>query len=296
VDTLNALFRWLHILAGIIWIGMLYFFNWVNGPFAGTLDAETKKKVVPELMPRALYWFRWGAAWTWVTGVLLLTIIYYHGGLLFEGGVGAWGRGGALIALTFLAPFLYDALQKSGLGKDPKLFGTLCFVLVALVACLMGAWGGFSYRAVSIHIGTLFGSTMAFNVWFRIWPAQQTIIKAVKEGTAECRGWPRMGRAQARSRATARTKLRAENWPPLIQLKKPSGPRWRRVISASGKPCASPSRIASRKDSRCSAFRARASAPPRTGPRCAHNTSVGARAAASRREVMSAETSSSERR
>ena len=184
MDTLNALFRWLHILAGIIWIGMLYFFNWVNGPFAGTLDAETKKKVVPELMPRALYWFRWGAAWTWVTGVLLLTIIYYHGGLLFEGGVGDWGRGGALIALTFLAPFLYDALQKSGLGKDPKLFGTLCFVLVALVACLMGAWGGFSYRAVSIHIGTLFGSTMAFNVWFRIWPAQQTIIKAVKEGTA----------------------------------------------------------------------------------------------------------------
>ena len=68
MDTLNALFRWLHILAGIIWIGMLYFFNWVNGPFAATMDGDTKKKVVPELMPRALFWFRWGAAWTWVTG------------------------------------------------------------------------------------------------------------------------------------------------------------------------------------------------------------------------------------
>ncbi|MET0555683.1 MAG: urate hydroxylase PuuD, partial [Vicinamibacteria bacterium] len=51
VDTLNALFRWLHILAGIIWIGMLFFFNWVNGPFAATMDGDTKKKVVPELMP-----------------------------------------------------------------------------------------------------------------------------------------------------------------------------------------------------------------------------------------------------
>jgi uncharacterized membrane protein len=184
VDILNALFRWLHILAGVIWIGMLYFFNWVNGPFAATLDAETKKKVVPELMPRALYWFRWGAAWTWATGVLLLLLVFYHGGLLFEGGVGDWGRGGALIALTFLAPFIYDALQKSGLGKDPKVFGAVCFVLVAAVAFAMGTWGGFGYRAVNIHIGALLGSTMAFNVWYRIWPSQQKIITAVKAGTA----------------------------------------------------------------------------------------------------------------
>ena len=63
MDILDALLRWIHILAGVIWIGMLYFFNWVNGPFAATLDAESKKKIVPELMPRALFWFRWGAAW-----------------------------------------------------------------------------------------------------------------------------------------------------------------------------------------------------------------------------------------
>jgi len=110
VDTLNALFRWLHILAGVIWIGMLYFFNWVNGPFAATLDAETKKKVVPELMPRALYWFRWGAAWTWVTGVLLLLLVFYHGGLTFEPGR-EWNAGGIVMVLvTFLAAAGYDAL------------------------------------------------------------------------------------------------------------------------------------------------------------------------------------------
>jgi uncharacterized membrane protein len=184
VDILNALFRWLHILAGVVWIGMLYFFNWVNGPFTGTMDGDTKKKVVPELMPRALYWFRWGAAWTWVTGVLLLLLVFYHGGIMFDGDTG-WSAGaGVMVAVAFLAPFLYDALHKSGLGKDPKVFGAVAFVLVGVVVVLMATWGGFSYRAVNIHLGALFGSIMAFNVWFRIWPGQQKIITAVKGGTA----------------------------------------------------------------------------------------------------------------
>jgi uncharacterized membrane protein len=185
VDILEALFRWLHILAGIVWIGMLYFFNWVNGPFAGTLDAEAKKKVVPELMPRALYWFRMGAMWTWITGVLLVLLVFYHGGLMFEGGGTGWSAGAiAMVALVFLAPFIYDPLHKSGLGKDPKVFGTVAFVLIALVAVLMAQWGGFSYRALNIHLGGMLGTIMAFNVWFRIWPAQQKIITAVKQGTA----------------------------------------------------------------------------------------------------------------
>ncbi len=184
MDTLNSLFRWIHILAGIVWIGMLYFFNFVNGPFAGTIDGDTKKKVVPELMPRALYWFRMGAAWTWVTGVLLLLLVFYHGGLMFEGDRG-WSAGAiVMVALTFLAPFLYDALHKSPLGKDAKMFGVVCFVLVAIVLWLMARWAGFSYRATSIHIATLFGTIMAFNVWYRIWPAQQKIITATKQGTA----------------------------------------------------------------------------------------------------------------
>ncbi len=60
MEILSALSRWIHVLAGIVWIGMLYFFNFVNGPFQGTQDGETKKKVNPELLPRALYWFRMG--------------------------------------------------------------------------------------------------------------------------------------------------------------------------------------------------------------------------------------------
>src|SRR5213596_3160583 len=58
-EALQALLRWIHIVAGIIWIRLLYFFNFVNAAFAATMDGPTKQKVVPELMPRALYWFRW---------------------------------------------------------------------------------------------------------------------------------------------------------------------------------------------------------------------------------------------
>jgi uncharacterized membrane protein len=180
VEILDALFRWIHILAGIIWIGMLYFFNFVNGPFVATMDGDTKKKVVPELMPRALFWFRWGAAWTWVTGVLLLMLVFYHGGLLFDE-PGSWGPPAiVMVALVFVAPFLYDALQKSALGKDPKVFGALCFALCAVVLFLMAKWAHFSYRGFSIHLAGLLGTIMAFNVWFRIWPAQQKIIRGVK--------------------------------------------------------------------------------------------------------------------
>src|ERR1700674_4760548 len=128
-NWLQLILRWGHVVVGIIWIGHLYFFNWVNGPFQGKMDGPTKKKVVPELMPRALYWFRWGAAWTWVTGVLLLLLVFYHGGIMFDGDKG-WSAGaGVMVAVTFLAPFLYDALHKSGLGKDPKVFGAVSFVL-----------------------------------------------------------------------------------------------------------------------------------------------------------------------
>lgn len=184
LSGLEQVFRWLHIFTGVIWIGLLYFFNFVNAPFAATLDAESKKKVVPELMPRALFWFRWNAAWTWITGVILLTLVFYHGGVLIEER-GPWTAGAfVMVAFTFLAVFLYDAMFKTGLGKNLKVGATVGFVVVAITLYLMAAWAHFSYRGYIIHIGMLFGTIMAFNVWFRIWPAQKKIITATKSGQA----------------------------------------------------------------------------------------------------------------
>lgn len=184
MSGLEQIFRWLHVFAGIIWIGLLYFFNFVNGPFAATLDGDSKKKVVPELMPRALFWFRWGAAWTWVTGVILLTMVFYHTRIFIEES-GPWQAGAiVMVAVTFLAVFLYDALFKSGLGKNIKAGATIGFVLVAVCLYLMSSWAHFSYRGYIIHAGAMFGTVMAFNVWFRIWPAQQKIISAIKNGQA----------------------------------------------------------------------------------------------------------------
>ena len=184
MDTLNVLLRWLHVGAGILWIGHLYFFNFVNAQFAATLDGDAKKKVVPELMPRALYWFRWGAAYTWITGLLLLMLAYYHGGLMFEVGID-WSTGAmVMVAVAFLGFAIYDALAKSGFAKNLKVFGAVGFVLIVVITMLMINWGEFSYRAYNIHIGTLLGTIMAANVWMRIWPSQRKIITAVKQGTA----------------------------------------------------------------------------------------------------------------
>ena len=183
--VIQELFRWLHIFAGIIWIGHLYFFNWVNGPLQAKLDGPTKKAVNPELLPRALYWFRWGAAYTWVTGVLLLMIIFYHGKAVFEDATAEW-TGGAIVMIivTFLAVFLYDALWKTGLANNLRAAVIVSFILLSIIIVLYVYVGGFSYRGTLIHTGALFGTTMAFNVWFRIWPAQQKIIRAVKDGVA----------------------------------------------------------------------------------------------------------------
>src|SRR2546423_2390138 len=69
VALMRAILRWLHFVAGITWIGLLYFFNLVNVPFQKGLDPETKKKVNPDLLTRALWYFRWGAIVTVLAGL-----------------------------------------------------------------------------------------------------------------------------------------------------------------------------------------------------------------------------------
>lgn len=75
-SSFNLIMRWLHILAGITWIGHLYFFNFVNIPVQGSIDDATKKLINPQLMPRALWWFRWGAMITFISGLILFFTLY----------------------------------------------------------------------------------------------------------------------------------------------------------------------------------------------------------------------------
>ncbi len=69
---LMFVFRWLHVFAGIIWIGLLYYFNFVQGAFMAETDAGAKSQVLQKLAPRALWWFRYGALYTFLTGLFLL--------------------------------------------------------------------------------------------------------------------------------------------------------------------------------------------------------------------------------
>ena len=89
-----------------------------------------------------------------------------------------------MLAVTFLAPFVYDALYKSPLAANVRAAFVVAYALVAVVVYLNVSFAGFSYRGTLIHTGAMFGTIMAFNVWARIWPAQQKIIRAVKEGAA----------------------------------------------------------------------------------------------------------------
>src|SRR3954469_1922478 len=78
MDHAQFFFRWFHVMAGITWIGHLYFFNFVNVPLQAVLDDAGKAAANPKLLPRALWWFRWGAMVTFLTGLLLFTLIYMY--------------------------------------------------------------------------------------------------------------------------------------------------------------------------------------------------------------------------
>ncbi|MBV9495474.1 MAG: urate hydroxylase PuuD [Acidobacteria bacterium] len=199
-NVLQAVFRWAHIVAGIAWIGHLYFFNFVNAPFQTKIDGPTKKLVNPELMPRALFWFRWGAFWTWITGVLLGGLIYYHGRIVFEdpmtGNPWLWL---AIVLVVLAVGFvLYNAIMKA---LPNKVIGAaISMVLFAAAYYLFKYVGHFGGRALYIHAGMMFGTTMALNVWMVIWPKQKQILTALKAGTPFAPDSPEVKIAGLRSR------------------------------------------------------------------------------------------------
>jgi uncharacterized membrane protein len=187
-NMIDPLFRWIHVVSGVIWIGLLYFFNFVNSSFAPTMDGETKKKVIPQLMPRALFWFRWGAAFTWFSGIMLLAYLFYHQKLLTSSHVTDPATSAltnpmviVAVAVTLLGFLAYDVIAKAAM-KDPRVAFGLGFVLASGVVLLFSMVSGLDHRSMHIHLGAMFGTIMAFNVWFRIWPSQKKIISAIRDG------------------------------------------------------------------------------------------------------------------
>lgn len=84
---LDFVFRWLHFIAGITWVGLLYYFNFVQTEYFKEAEPEHRAGAIQKLVPRALWWFRWGAMFTFITGVVLLG--FRHTGLTFDITVGA---------------------------------------------------------------------------------------------------------------------------------------------------------------------------------------------------------------
>ncbi len=178
----DAVLRWFHVGAGVLWMSQLFFFNLVNAHVAKTYDAELKRKLVPELMPRALYFFRWGALFTWLSGLLLIGLVYHLGGLMVGSDATPAQRGlafGASQGLIFFGFFIYDLLWRSPAAKSEALGAVLSLILFAAMA--FGLAQVMAGRALWLHLGAILGSVMMMNVWMRIWPAQKKIIRGVKE-------------------------------------------------------------------------------------------------------------------
>lgn len=202
-EWLNLIFRWVHVFAGIMWVGTTYYFTWLDARLTEEEKAAlntgvtpqvwmvhsggfyvVERKKVPDLVSRTLHWFRWEAFTTWISGFALLVLIYYlGGGALIDPDVSELSIGVAValgIGVILAGGFIYDVMMASPLRRNEKLFAVVAYVLI--VAMSFGLTQIFSARAAYIHMGAMFGTIMAANVWMHILPAQKRMIAALKEG------------------------------------------------------------------------------------------------------------------
>jgi uncharacterized membrane protein len=196
--------RWIHFIAGITWVGLLYFFNLVNTPFLKEIDASTRSKVVPVLMPRALWWFRWSAVVTVLAGV-------WYWMMIVHADAHNAGAGGGHAIWTFFAVWTVAFAVEMGLLMAPAeffrkgpVFAIVIGVVVALAAYLylaVNSHGWESNRLLAIGIGGGLGWFMLLNVWGIVWRAQKKIIRWTAESSA--RGTPMPAEAARLGRLSA---------------------------------------------------------------------------------------------
>jgi uncharacterized membrane protein len=201
VDWANLLVRWLHLTAGIAWIGSSFYFIWLDNHLEPPKDPKPgqsgelwavhgggfyhseKYLTGPGWIPERLHWFKWEAYFTLISGMLLLAIVYWHGAevMLLDETVAEIGvpTGIAIsIATLVLGWIVYDLLCKSPLGRHDAAFGVVLYLLVVVTGFALSQV--FSGRAAYLHVGAMIGTIMVLNVFFVIIPGHQRMVDAVK--------------------------------------------------------------------------------------------------------------------
>lgn len=172
--------RWIHILAGIIWMGFLCFFVLAVAPTMKSLDPTTRAKVFPEIASRGLWWLRWSALVSWLMGFRYFMILAKTDAVN-SGHPHAWGAWIGIWLACWLAAFAIEtALLKAG-GPLNNTFvaGTLVFFVMAAVSWLVVsllAQPGASNRTLCISIGGGLGTILFLNVWGIAWRCQKRLI------------------------------------------------------------------------------------------------------------------------
>lgn len=199
--NLLMLFRWLHFIGGITWIGLLYFFNLVNVPFMKELDPVTKGKVLPSLMSRTLWWFRWGSVLTVLMGLAYWGTIVAsdaRNGHASSGGV--MGTFFAIWTITWALMYACQIPGKGVLDKGPVLAVIYAVILVAAshVFLHLNNHGWESNRLLAIGVGGGFGWMMMLNVWGVIWRIQKRLIQWTADNADNGTPMPDKAKAMAR--------------------------------------------------------------------------------------------------
>jgi uncharacterized membrane protein len=203
-DWLQLLLRWFHLIAGIYWIGHSFYFMWLDSNLekakgqgdnvtgelwmihSGGYYQVLKHKITPGGLPELLHWFKWEAALTWLSGICLLSLVFYMSGgiYLLDSEISEISNGGAIglgIGLLVVGWFVYDFLFKSSLAaKQPKIVTAISLVL--LLGIIYALTHVISGRAAYIHVGALFGTLMVGNVWLCIIPCQKMMVNAAEAG------------------------------------------------------------------------------------------------------------------
>jgi uncharacterized membrane protein len=219
-DWGDLLFRWLHVIAAIVWIGTSFYFVALDNhlrPPADPRDAERgiggesweihgggfyrieKFKVAPPDLPEPLHWFKWEAYTTWLSGFALFVVVYYvhASSYLVDPQVAdleTWAAILISIGGLALAWVVYDALCRL-LGRDERLVAAAVFGFVAL-----SAWGAselFSGRAAYLEVGAMIGTMMVGNVFFVIIPAHWELVRAKQAGREPDPRWNVRGKQRS---------------------------------------------------------------------------------------------------